>query len=302
MSLHRPGEPAGRSSRRGRRSSSRPRSSSAAGDGAGRGRRGLLAASGQARRREEQGVNALAIHLGSIAFPPGTPRGPHGLEAPNVRCYPRALGEANRRRVQSGLRGGGFMARAVRSAGGSFLAGLALGAAGGRRVGEPRPQAPARPAHRARAAARAAGPRWWCSCPGMLGSQLLRPRRQRRLAEPRQHARAPRPRRCRASCRSPTARDDLAPGFLIGTDTVAAARLRLHRVRRPARPPRRRGLRAGRRTRPALRGLHLRLAARPRGEPPAASRCGSRASRARRATPARASTSSATAWAACVVR
>ena len=158
---------------------------------------------------------------------------------------------------------------------------------GGRCVGDVRPQAQARPPHRARTPAGPPGPYGGVRA-GAARQPAAAARRQRRLAEPGQHARAPRP---VAAAPAPVrhlarrASPRLPDRHRLG----AAARVRLHRVRRPARPPRRGGLRAGLRTRPALCGLHLRLAARPRRgrpRPRAAARgAGARGGRPRRALP-----------------
>ena len=124
--------------------------------------------------------------------------------------------------------------------------------------------------------------------PGLLGSQLLRRDGSvawLNLGNTLGHHDLSLPRRLPFA----TSRDELAPRLPDRHRLGAAARLRLHRVRRPARPPRRGGLRAGLRARPALRGLHLRLAARPRrGRPrPRAAARGARArgGRPRRALP-----------------
>ena len=244
------------------------------------------------RHPEEQGANALAIHLVSIAFPPGSPRGPRGLDTPNVRCYPRALGEANRhgtigRARRAAMAAGGEVRErvAVPRRGRARRGGAAAWAASGRRRRLDPPHPP-------RAAARAPGPPMVVFVPGHPRQPAAAARRHRGLAQPRQHARPPRPLAAAHSCRSRRSRDDLAPRLPDRDRHRPAARVRLHRVRRLPRPPRLRGLRARASARACATPSTPTTGGATSSRARAASRCGSRGSRARWATPARASTSS----------
>jgi hypothetical protein len=135
---------------------------------------------------------------------------------------------------------------------------------GGRRVGRIGAEAPARsPPSPGLAARGRCTPRGLRA--GHHGQPAPAPGRQRGVAEPRQHPRPPRPLPPADAAVHPEPRRP-PPRLPRRHGERAAARLRLHGVRRRPRPPRLRGLRAGGRAGPPLRRLHLRLAARPRGE------------------------------------
>ena len=136
------------------------------------------------------------------------------------------------------------MARAGQSAAWPFLAGLAAGVGvaaawgslGRRRRLDPRI---------VRALPRAQKAPMMVFVPGLLGSQLLRPDGSvawLNLGNTLGHHDLSLPRRCRST----SSRDELVPGLPDRHGLGAAARLRLHRVRGPARAARRRRLRAGR--------------------------------------------------------
>ena len=99
--------------------------------------------------------------------------------------------------------------------------------------------------------------------PGLLGSQLLRPDGSvawLNLGNTLGHHDLTLPRRLPFAA----ARDELHPGFLIGTDTALPRAFGFTEYDDFLEPARLGRLRARRRPGPALRGLHLRLAARPR--------------------------------------
>ena len=249
---------------------------------------GSRADDGRAPRRAGR-YALLRVMIVVVAFPPGSrarPPGPDRQTSHAIRARP---GEANARGTIDAAQGGGWHGRGRPRARGRSSPGCR------RRARRPRPgpprrrTAPARPPPHPRAAAARATPAPVVFVPGIMGSQLLRPGRHRGLAQPRQHARPPRPVACRGTLPFRAEPRRPAPRLPRRHRHRAAARVRLHRVRR--RP---RAARLGAASSPAsatgaaLRRLHLRLAARPRGERPRASRCGSRASRAAMGRPRRA--------------